>query len=304
MKRLATLGIERDVSVVPCDLHSSEAVAELVSVTQPDEIYNLAAPSHIGVSFESPLPTSDVAAMGVLRLLEACRRHSPHTRFYQASTGEMFAPSEAQSATRNEGAPFRPCSPYGVAKLFAHWMTVNYRELYGLFACTGMLFNHESPLRGEEFVTRKVTLAVARIRGGYEQPLRLGNLDTKRDWGYAAEYVEAMWRIVNHDQASDFVVATGVAHSVREWVERAFEVAGIPIAWEGQGLGETGRRRDTGKVVVEISKEFYRPADAQLLLGDATRARTLLGWTPQTTFESLVAIMVEADIRLATDGQH
>ncbi len=293
--RLKELGIEGDVRIIYMDLLEFTNIIDTVKRIKPDEIYNLAAQSFVKASFEQPILTADVDAMGVLRLLEAVRHFSPEARFYQASTSEMFG--KAQEVPQNERTPFYPRSPYGVSKLFAHWITVNYRESYGIFACSGILFNHESPLRGLEFVTRKITHSVARIKYGLQEKVVLGNLDSRRDWGYAPEYVEAMWLMLQHPEPDDYVVATGETHSVREFVEKAFAVAGMEVVWEGEGVRERGIDRATGRVVVEVSEEFFRPAEVDLLMGDPSKAKQVLGWYPRTTFEELVRLMTEADLQ-------
>jgi GDPmannose 4,6-dehydratase len=261
---------------------------------KPDEIYNLAAQSFVTASFEQPIVTTTINAIGVLHVLESIRTVNPKIRFYQASTSEMFG--KVRESPQNERTPFHPRSPYGVSKLFGHWITVNYRESYGMNACCGILFNHESPLRGEEFVTRKLSLAVTRISRGKQEKVLLGNLDAKRDWGYAAEFVEGMWMMLQQDQADDYVIATGETHSIREFAERAFYKVGIPITWEGEGANARGVD-SKGVVRVEVSPDLYRPAEVDALLGDPTKARTQLGWKPRTTFKDLVDIMVEADIK-------
>ena len=293
--RLKELGIEQDVEVVYMDLLELTNIMRTVERVKPDEVYNLAAQSFVGVSFEQPILTSEVDAMGVLRLLEAIRTIKPDTRFYQASTSELYG--KVQEIPQTEKTPFYPRSPYGVAKLFGHWMTVNYRESYGMFACSGILFNHESPLRGLEFVTRKITHSVARIKKGLQDKVVLGNLDAKRDWGYAAEYVEGMWLMLQQEEPDDYVLATGETHSVREFVEAAFGAAGYQIEWEGEGVDTTGRDKATGRVLVEVSPEFYRPAEVDILIGNPEKAEKKLGWKPRTKFKELVAMMVEADLR-------
>lgn len=293
--RLKELGIEQDVEVVYMDLLELTNIMRTVERVKPDEVYNLAAQSFVGVSFEQPILTSEVDAMGVLRLLEAIRTIKPDTRFYQASTSELYG--KVQEIPQTEKTPFYPRSPYGVAKLFGHWMTVNYRESYGMFACSGILFNHESPLRGLEFVTRKITHSVARIKKGLQDKVVLGNLDAKRDWGYAAEYVEGMWLMLQQEEPDDYVLATGETHSVREFVEAAFGAAGYQIEWEGEGVNTTGRDKATGRVLVEVSPEFYRPAEVDILIGNPEKAEKRLGWKPRTKFKELVAMMVEADLR-------
>lgn len=293
--RLKELGIERDVKVRYMDLLELTNIMREIERIRPDEVYNLAAQSFVQVSFEQPILTADIDAMGVLRLLEALRIIRPEARFYQASTSEMFG--RVQAIPQNEKTPFYPRSPYGVAKLFGHWITVNYRESYNIFACSGILFNHESPLRGLEFVTRKLTHGIAKIRHGLQDRIVVGNLDSKRDWGYAPEYVEAMWLMLQQSEPDDYVIATGETHSVREFVEYAFKHAGFDVIWNGKGLEEKGIDRKTGRVVVEVSPEFFRPAEVDILIGDASKAKERLGWSPNTRFEDLVRIMVEADLR-------
>jgi GDPmannose 4,6-dehydratase len=276
------------------DLVDGSNVARLVEQVAPDEIYNLAAQSHVHVSFEQPVYTADVDALGALRLLEAIRESHVQTRFYQASTSEMFG--LVQETPQSERTPFYPRSPYGASKLFAYWTTVNYREAYGLYACSGILFNHESPRRDERFVTRKITRAVARIRAGLEEKVYLGNLDARRDWGYAPEYVIAMWQMLNRNGPEDFVIATGETHSVREFAEAAFAVGGYRLRWEGEGVEEKGLDEASGRVLVEVDARYFRPAEVELLQGDASKARRLLGWEPKVKFAELARIMVEADI--------
>ena len=277
------------------DLTDAVSLSRTVAELAPDEIYNLAAQSHVAVSFESPEYTANTNAVGVMRVLEAIRHAGliKHSRFYQASTSEMFG--KVKAVPQNEDTPFYPRSPYGVAKLFGHWITVNYRESYGMHASSGILFNHESPRRGETFVTRKVTLAIAAIKMGRQQSVKLGNLDAQRDWGHARDYVEGMWLMLQQEQPDDYVLATGHTHSVRAFVELAFEVAGMPLIFEGKGAAEVGRDRD-GVVRCEVSPEFYRPSEVDLLIGDAAKAANELGWLPRTSFEQLVREMVEADL--------
>ena len=293
--RLKELGIEKDVNIVYMDLMELTNIMRVIEKIQPDEVYNLAAQSFVGVSFEQPILTAEIDAMGVLRLLEAIRTLKPDTKFYQASTSEMFG--KVQEIPQTEKTPFYPRSPYGVAKLFGHWITVNYRESFNLFTCSGILFNHESPLRGKEFVTRKITYSLARIKYGLQDRLVLGNLDAKRDWGYAKEYVEAMWLILQQEQPDDYVIATGETHTVREFVEKAAQIAGFDIEWEGEGVDTKGIDRKTAKTIVEVSPEFYRPAEVDILIGNPAKAREKLGWQPKTKFEDLVSIMMEADLR-------
>ena len=276
--------------------------SNLLSITQrfqPTEIYNLAAQSHVMVSFDSAEYTANADAVGTLRLLEAVRmlKMEEKVRFYQASTSEMFG--LAQETPQTETTPFYPRSPYGVAKLYAYWITKNYREAHGMFACNGILFNHESPIRGETFVTRKITRAAARIKLEMQDMLYLGNLDSKRDWGYAGDFVEAMWLIVQHHEPDDFVIATGENHSVREFVERSFKEVGITISWQGAGRDERGIDAETGRQLVAVDPRYFRPTEVDLLLGDATKAKELLGWKPKVSFGELVRRMVVADLREA-----
>jgi len=293
--RLKELGIERDVRIRYMDLLELTNIMREIERISPDEVYNLAAQSFVQASFEQPILTADIDAIGVLRLLEALRTVKPDTRFYQASTSEMFG--RVQEIPQNEKTPFYPRSPYGVAKLFGHWITVNYRESYNMFACSGILFNHESPLRGLEFVTRKLTYGIARIRHGLQDKIVAGNLDSKRDWGYAPEYVKAMWLMLQQPEPDDYVIATGETHSVREFIGHAFRHAGFDLIWDGKGTEEKGIDRKTGRVLVEVSPEFFRPAEVDILIGDASKAKERLGWSPQTRFEDLVRLMVEADLR-------
>jgi GDPmannose 4,6-dehydratase len=299
--RLKELGIDKDVKIVYMDLLEFTNILRTIEKIKPDEIYNLAAQSFVAASFEQPILTSDINSLGTLRLLEVIRTVKPDTKFYQASTSEMFG--KVKTLPLNEDSYFYPRSPYAVSKLFAHWITVNYRESYNIFACSGILFNHESPLRGTEFITRKVSLAVARIKYGKQDKLVVGNLDAKRDWGYAPEYVYGMYLMLQNDKPEDFVLATGESHSVREFIEEAFRVAGFEIYWEGRGLEEKGRDAKTGKVLVEVSPEFYRPAEVDVLVGDYSKAKRILGWEPKTTFKELVRIMVEEDLRRVRDGK-
>ncbi|RNF39518.1 GDP-mannose 4,6-dehydratase [Planococcus salinus] len=281
------------------DMTDTSNVIRLISEIKPDEIYNLAAMSHVKVSFETPEYTADVDGVGTLRILEAVRilGLEKKTRIYQASTSELYG--KVQEVPQKETTPFYPRSPYGVAKLYGYWITKNYRESYGMFAVNGILFNHESERRGETFVTRKITMAAARIANGKQQKLFLGNLDAKRDWGYAKDYVECMWMILQHDNPEDFVIATGEMHTVREFATLAFKYAGIDIEWSGEGIEEKGFNKVTGEVVVEIHPDYFRRAEVDQLLGDPTKAKTLLGWNPtRTPFEKLVEIMVENDCKL------
>jgi GDPmannose 4,6-dehydratase len=281
------------------DLTDATNLIRIIQQVRPHEIYNLAAQSHVGVSFETPEYTANADALGTLRILEAMRilGLEKETRFYQASTSEMFG--KAQEVPQRETTPFYPRSPYGAAKLYAHWITVNYREAYGMFACSGILFNHESPIRGETFVTRKITRALARIHEGLESCLYLGNLDSLRDWGHARDYVRAQWLILQQPQAEDFVIATGEQHSVRDFLARAAAELGIKVEWRGGGLEEQGVDSETGRVLVRIDPRYFRPTEVDALLGDATKARTKLGWEPQISFASLVREMVAEDLEIA-----
>ena len=282
------------------DMTDSSSLIRIIQQVQPDEIYNLAAQSHVKVSFDVPEYTADTDAVGTLRLLEAVRilgmEHK--TKIYQASTSELFG--KVQEVPQKETTPFYPRSPYGVAKQYGFWITKNYRESYGMFAVNGILFNHESERRGETFVTRKITLAAARIAQGYQDKLYLGNMDALRDWGYAKDYVECMWLILQHPTPEDFVIATGEMHTVREFCTLAFRYAGIELRWEGEGVDEKGVDVATGKTLVEVDSKFFRPCEVEQLLGDPTKAKTLLGWNPtKTPFEELVRLMVEHDMKFA-----
>ncbi len=276
------------------DLGDSESLMTVLAATGPDEVYNLAAQSHVGISFRMPTYTGEVSGLGTVRLLEAVRAVVPGARFYQASTSELFG--KAEEVPQNEGTPFHPRSPYAVAKMYSFWATVNYREAYGMFAVNGILFNHESPRRGENFVTRKVTRAVAEIVAGRRKTVALGNLDARRDWGFAGDFVEAMWLMLQQEEPRDYVIGTGEAHSVRELAELAFAEAGIRLAWEGTGLDEVGRDRDTGETRVVVDPRYFRPAEVDYLLADASAARRELGWEPRVGFGELVRMMVRADL--------
>lgn len=276
------------------DLGDASNLSRLMETIHPDEIYNLAAQSHVKVSFEVPDYTAQVSGLGTLRLLDAIKETGVQTRFYQASTSELYG--KVQEVPQSETTPFYPRSPYAVAKLYAYWITVNYREAYGLHASNGILFNHESPRRGKTFVTRKITRAVARIRHGLQDCLYLGNLDAKRDWGYAPEYVEGMWMILQQDTPDDYVMATGVTTTVRDFAQWAFAHAGMPIRWEGEGVDEKGYHQETGALLVQVDPAYFRPAEVDLLLGDPTRAREKLGWTAKTPVKELVKIMVDHDL--------
>jgi GDPmannose 4,6-dehydratase len=279
------------------DLNDASSLNRILRIVNPDEIYNLGAQSHVKVSFDTPEYTGDVTGLGATRLLEAIRELQIRPRIYQASSSEMFG--KAIEAPQNEKTPFYPRSPYGVAKVYAYWMTVNYREAYGLYAVNGILFNHESPRRGETFVSRKITRAVGRIVHGTQQCLYLGNLEARRDWGYAKDYVEAMWRMLQQEQPEDYVVATGETHSVRDFCARAFACAGVDLEWRGSGAEETAVDVRSGRAVVRIDPRYFRPTEVDLLIGDASKAKRQLGWTAQTSFDDLVRLMCEADRSLA-----
>jgi GDPmannose 4,6-dehydratase len=281
------------------DLTDATNLIRIIQEVQPDEIYNLAAQSHVAVSFETPEYTANSDAVGTLRLLEAIRilNLQNKTRFYQASTSEMFG--KVRETPQRETTPFYPRSPYGVAKVYGHWITINYREAYGLFACSGILFNHESPLRGETFVTRKITRGLTRIREGLDSSLYLGNLNSLRDWGHARDYVRAQWLMLQQPEAHDFVIASGIQHSVREFVTRAGACLGMQLAWKGSGLDEQGVDVQTGRVIVRVDPRYFRPTEVESLLGDATEARTKLNWRPEITFDTLVQEMVDSDLEIA-----
>jgi GDPmannose 4,6-dehydratase len=281
------------------DLTDATNLIRIIQQVKPDEIYNLAAQSHVAVSFETPEYTANADAVGTLRMLEAIRilGLGERTRFYQASTSEMFG--KVQETPQRETTPFYPRSPYGVAKLYAHWICVNYREAYGLFACNGILFNHESPLRGETFVSRKITRALTRIHVGLQDTLHLGNLNSKRDWGHARDYVRAQWLMLQQPQPDDYVVASGEQHSVRDFVTRAGSALGMDIEWRGGGAHETGIERSSGRTLVRVDPRYFRPAEVESLLGDAGKARSRLGWRPEVSFDALVREMVDSDLALA-----
>ena len=286
------------------DLTDSTNMIRIIQEVQPDEIYNLAAQSHVMVSFETPEYTANADALGTLRILEAIRLLglSDKSRFYQASTSELYG--KAQEVPQNEKTPFYPRSPYGVAKLYAYWITINYREAYNIFACNGILFNHESPIRGETFVTRKITRAAARISLGVQERLYLGNLDSKRDWGHANDYVEGMWRILQHEKPEDFVLATGISTSIRDFTTQAFSEAGISLEWSGSGVDEVGKNSQTGKLLVSVDPTYFRPTEVDLLVGDATKAKEKLGWSPTCDLKQLISEMISSDLEEARKERH
>jgi|TARA_R100000789_G_C3006963_1_gene150315 GDPmannose 4,6-dehydratase len=300
--RIEELGIDKhpNLHLVEYDLTDLSSSIRLLESTGATEVYNLAAQSFVGVSFEQPLTTLDITGAGAVNLLEAIRIVNPKIRFYQASTSEMFG--QVQAIPQSETTPFYPRSPYGVAKLYAHWMTINYRESYGIFGCSGILFNHESPLRGREFVTRKITDSVAKIKLGKLDVLELGNIDAKRDWGFAKEYVEGMWRMLQADKPGVFVLATNRTETVRDFVTLAFKAVDVELQWEGSGEQEQATDAATGKVVVRVNPKFYRPAEVDLLIGDPQKAKDVLGWEPKTTLEQLCRMMVDADMRRNQQG--
>ena len=282
------------------DLSDSSSIHKVIREVEPDELYNLAAQSHVGVSFEAAEYTSDIDALGILRILEAVHANGleKKTKVYQASTSELYG--KVEEVPQNENTPFHPYSPYAVAKLYGYWIVKEYREAYGIYACNGILFNHESVRRGEEFVTRKITRAAGRIAVGLQDHLELGNLDSKRDWGYAKDFVECMWLILQQEEPDDYVIATGVQHTVREFTERAFKYVGIELEWKGEGKEEKGYDKATGKMLVCVNEKFYRPTDAVDLWGDPTKAKIKLGWNPlKTSYEDLCRIMAEHDLELA-----
>jgi len=295
--RLEDLGVQNDLNfhLVEYDLTDASTTIRMISKIKPDEIYNLAAQSFVAVSFDQPITTANITGIGALHLLEAIRIVNPKIKFYQASTSELFG--KVQETPQTEKTPFYPRSPYGVSKLFAHWTTVNYRESYNIFACSGILFNHESPLRGKEFVTRKITDAVARIHLRKLEAFELGNLDARRDWGYAKEYVEGMYLMLQRENPDTYVLATNQNWTIRQFVELAFKVVGREITWEGKNENEIGKDNKTGKILVRVNPRFYRPCEVEVLIGNPQKARKELGWEPKTSLEDLCRMMVEADIR-------
>ncbi len=302
--RIEELSISQhpDFHLIEYDLTDATASIRLLQATQADEIYNLAAQSFVAVSFEQPITTAEITGIGPVNLLEAIRIVNPKVKFYQASTSEMFG--KVQEIPQTENTPFYPRSPYGAAKLYAHWMTINYRESYDIFATSGILFNHESPLRGKEFVTRKITDAVAKIHLGKQDVLELGNLDAKRDWGYAKEYVEGMWKMLQADTPDNYVLATGRTETVRDFVNMAFKAVSINLQWEGRKENEIGINSDNGKILVKVNPKFYRPAEIDLLIGNPEKSKKELAWEPKTTLEALCQMMVDADIKRNTHNTH
>ena len=288
--------IKDKVELIYADMTDLTSLINAMKISNADEVYNLAAQSFVGTSFEQPIVTAEIDAIGVTNMLEAIRIVKPDARFYQASTSEMFG--KVQAIPQNETTPFYPRSPYGVAKLYGHWITKNYRESYGMYACSGILFNHESERRGKEFVTRKITDAVAKISLGKQEYLELGNMDSKRDWGHSKDYVYAMWLMLQQDEPDDYVIATNETRTVREFVERAFACVGINVKWEGIGIDEVGINSETGKVIVKVNKKFFRPAEVDLLLGDPSKAEKQLGWKRLISFDDLVKRMVNNDLEL------
>ena len=288
--------IKEKIHFIYADMTDAVSLIHAMQISQADEVYNLAAQSFVATSWEQPLATADIDAIGVTNMLEAIRTVKPEARFYQASTSEMFG--LVQEVPQKETTPFYPRSPYGVAKLYGHWITKNYRESYNLFACSGILFNHESERRGKEFVTRKITDAVARIKHGVQDHLELGNMDAKRDWGHSKDYVEAMWRMLQQEKADDYVIATNETRTVREFVDAAFAAVDIKINWEGVGVDEIGKDASTGKVLVKVNPRFFRPAEVELLLGDASKAEKTLGWERKISFQEMVSRMVKTDMEL------
>lgn len=283
------------------DMTDSASLLRAMEIAKPDEIYNLAAQSFVTTSWETPLSTADINAIGVTKLLEAVRLVKPETRVYQASTSEMFG--KVQAVPQNESTPFYPRSPYGVSKLYGHWIVKNYRESYGMFACSGILFNHESERRGAEFVTRKITISVAKIKAGLQEFVELGNLNASRDWGHSADYVRAMWLMLQQDKADDYVVASGETHTVRDFVTLAFRAAGMELEFHGEGEKEYATLKGTDRVLVKVNPKFFRPAEVDLLIGDASKAKNVLGWEPKISYAELVTRMVKNDMKLLAEGK-
>ena len=299
--RLRRLGIENDVEMVPLELLEYSNIHRLIDRIRPDEFYNLAAQSFVGVSFEQPLYTADVDGIAVTRILEALRLLSPETKFYQASTSEMFG--QIQEPVQSESTPFHPRSPYGIAKLYAHWITVNYREAYGMHTSSGILFNHESPLRSRDFVTRKITSCFAEMAHGADQVLEVGNIDAERDWGFAGDYVTGMWAMLQREHGDDYVLSTGVKSSVRQFIEIAGAAVGFNVEWSGAGVDTIGRDAKTGRTVVRVNPAFFRPAEVDVLIGDSTKARNVLGWRNSVDASALAEMMVKADYDAIACGE-
>jgi len=309
IRRSSTLNFERishiqdKINFLSGDLCDQSSLVEAIKVSMPDEVYNLAAQSFVQTSWSQPVFTGDVTGLGVTRLLDAIKHVKPDAKFYQASSSEMFG--KVREVPQTEKTPFYPRSPYGVAKIYGHWITVNYRESYGMFNCSGILFNHESPRRGREFVTRKITYTVARMVNNLEDKLVLGNLNSKRDWGFAGDYVRAMWLMLQQENPDDYVISSNETHTVKEFLELAFKIAGIQdIIWKGEGLEEKGIAKKAGKLLVEVSKKFYRPAEVDILKGNSEKARKKLGWKPEYSFMQLVELMMESDINLVKKWMH
>lgn len=292
--RLEKLGVLHQIELRHANLTDANSIVRVIRDNPCDEFYNLAASSYVGASWDTPLETCETNGMGVVHILDALRTYAPQTRFYQASTSEMFG--LVREVPQKESTPFHPRSPYGFAKAFAHMAVVNYRESFGMHATSGILFNHESPLRGTNFVTRKITLGLARLAHGVTEPLRLGNLNAERDWGFAGDYVEGMWRMLQQEEPEDFVLATGQSHTIREFASLAADAIGMPLTFSGDGLDEVGRCTKTGRILVQIDQAFYRPSEVAHLQGDARKAKEVLGWTPKTTLEELVTMMAHADL--------
>jgi GDPmannose 4,6-dehydratase len=291
--RLAELGIKKDVETTDFELAEFTNIYRVIEKYKPDEIYNLAAQSFVAASFEMPTMTADITGLGVSRVLEAIKQINPKIKFYQASSSEMFG--KIVEKRQNEQTRFHPRSPYAVAKLFAHWMTINYRESYDMFTCSGILFNHESPLRGAEFVTRKITIGLTKVKLGQLDYIELGNLDAKRDWGYASDYVEAMYLMLQHSIPDDYIVATGINYSVRDFINRVCNELDMKIEWEGEGIDEKAINTLTGETILKVNPKYYRPAEVETLLGDSSKARKILKWKPKTSFNELVSMMVKSD---------
>ena len=291
--RLKDLNIENDVEITDFELSEFTNIYRTIEKYKPNEIYNLAAQSFVGASFEMPTMTSDITGLGVSRILEAIRQINPDIKFYQASSSEMFG--KVSETPQTENTPFYPRSPYGIAKLFGHWMTINYKEAYNIFACSGILFNHESPLRGEQFVTKKITMGLSKIKLGLIEYLELGNLDSKRDWGYAGDYVEAMYLMLQNDKPDNYVISTGETFSVKDFINTSCNELRIDIEWQGSGIDETAIDKKTGKSIIRINPKFYRPTEVDLLLGNSTKAKKMLKWKPKTNFYELVSKMIEYD---------